>query len=111
MGSSYSYAEGSRTGRLTKLSRSGYLWKTWEGEMILDGLKTKRLENGHTASVANTWSFSIDAKSGRGENALDIVNQLQKKLEAGEHITVSYWSPYLKFPCRGSTTNYILDAK
>jgi len=106
-----SYSEGSRTGRLTKLSRTGYCFKTWEGEMISDGLKTKHLDKNGTAAVANTWNFSIDAKAGCGENTNNIVKQLQTKLEQGEPVTVKYWSPYISFPCRGATWYYVYEVK
>lgn len=111
MGGTYSYAEGSRTGRLASFSKSGYFWKTWEGEMISDGLKKKNLENGDTAAVANTWHFSIDGNSTRGENIEEISGKLQKKLESGEAVTVKYWIPFINYSHRGATCNYVYEVK
>lgn len=110
MGNSFVYSEGTMTGRLTKLSKSGFYWKTWEGEMISDGLKEKKIENG-TTSIANTWDFSIDAKSAYGENMEQVAEQLQKKLDNGEPLTIKYWVPLIGFPCRGSTKHYVHEIK
>ena len=100
------YSEGSRTGRLTKITQSGFFWKTWEGEMISDGLRTRGTEHGAVA-IANTWNFSIDAKTERGENIEELVGTLQNKLENGENVTVKYWAPYIAFPCRGASDYYV----
>lgn len=105
------YSEGSRTGRLVKLSQKGLFWKTWEGEIIADGIKTTKSMNKDgqtfTSSVANTWSFSIDSKSDRGEDINAIVSDLQTILVNGESVTLNYWSPLIPFPCRGDTSYYV----
>jgi hypothetical protein len=36
----FTYSEGSRTGYLIKFSRSGFVFKTYEGEMNLGGMNT-----------------------------------------------------------------------
>lgn len=48
------YSEGSRTGVLYKLSHKGIVWKSWEGELNLGGLRST--EQG---AVANIWKFSV----------------------------------------------------
>lgn len=48
----FTYSEGSRTGYLIKFSRSGFVFKTYEGEMNLGGMNTA------SNSVANyLWDF------------------------------------------------------
>lgn len=49
------YSEGTRSDRIVKLSQKGLIWKTWEGEMIMDGMRTRNTPDGCTRSIANTW--------------------------------------------------------
>lgn len=48
------YSEGSRTGTLYKISHKGMVWKSWEGELNLGGLRP----SDHGA-IANTWNFTV----------------------------------------------------
>lgn len=48
------YSEGDRTGKLIKLSHKGLAWKSWEGELLLGGLKST-----DQGVAANTWDFTI----------------------------------------------------
>lgn len=49
------YSEGDRTGTISKLSRKGITFKSWEGEMVLGGVRAG--ENG--SAVANVWRFHV----------------------------------------------------
>ena len=49
-------SEGERTGVIYKISKCGYFWKTWEGEMNLGGMSA--MSAGKGGSV-NIWSFSV----------------------------------------------------
>lgn len=55
VGISTVYSEGERTGVLTKLSKKGYIWKTWEGELNLGGMS----DNGGGVAVPNVWMFTV----------------------------------------------------
>lgn len=106
------YSEGTCTGYITDLKQTGYRYKTWECEMVLDGLKTKiNPWKGSEMAVPNTWNFSLDARRARNEDIDMIVGQLQKKMEAGERVTVSYWTPYVSYSCRGLTGNFVHKVK
>jgi hypothetical protein len=105
------YSNGTRTGRITKISKRGCIFKTWECEMVSDGLKTKYVGNGMSTAVANTWDFSVDADRGHNENIDAIVKRLQTKLENGDPVTVIYWSPYVPLWCRGESVYYVYDVK
>ena len=106
-----SYSEGSYSGRIVKFSKSGYFWKTYEGEIICDGMKQVVSPNGESTSIANTLKFSIDSKSAKGENIEDIAKNIQNNLDNGKPVRLAYWSPYIGFPCRGNTTYYVYDVK
>lgn len=50
------YSDGTRVGILYKFSRKGNIFKTYEGEMMLPGLKSK---NGNTGTNSNLFTFSV----------------------------------------------------
>ncbi len=86
-----SYSEGQRAGILQKLSRKGWLCKTWEGELAVTSVP----------GVAPTiWNFSIrDAGAAR-----------QMNLAAGRRVVV-YYQEHRGVPssCFGDT-NYFVDS-
>lgn len=51
------YSEGTRTGTITKFSRKGIMWKSYEGEMNLGGMRAGTDASGNTALVPNVWQF------------------------------------------------------
>lgn len=51
------YSEGTRVGILYKFSKKGTFFKTYEGEMMLPGLRTKDTSNGLSS---NLFRFSVD---------------------------------------------------
>ena len=52
------YSEGTRVGILYKFSKKGTIFKTYEGEMVLPGLKFKAQQNSNISS--NMFYFSVD---------------------------------------------------
>jgi len=44
------YSEGERSGVIFKFSSKGLIWKSWEGEMNLGGMR---------GAVTNTWKFTL----------------------------------------------------
>ena len=49
----YTYSEGTRAGDLIKISRKGYVFKTYEGQLKLGGIDLQNTEEG----LSDTWSF------------------------------------------------------
>lgn len=89
------YSEGDRTGKIFKLSKKGYVIKTWEGEMIIGdtGLMMGR----------NVWRFSVkdDAVAERIKAAGD------------QLITISYKQVYgpSKWVAMTDTQYIVTDVK
>lgn len=50
-------SDGERVGTLAKISKKGWIWETWEGELRVSG------------SVAEPWEFSVKDK-----NVIDFLN-------------------------------------
>lgn len=72
-GCGQSYSDGDRSGVVVKLSRKGFIWKSWEGEMRLGGDQNV---------TSGAWAFSIRNES--------LVGPLQESLKSGHRVTVHY---------------------
>ncbi|TAL27179.1 MAG: hypothetical protein EPN97_18050 [Alphaproteobacteria bacterium] len=73
----YNYAEGSRTGTIFKLSKKGGLCKTWEGEMMMDGIG---LNDGQ--GVTASFQFTVmDEK---------LLPKIEDEKNKGERVELKY---------------------
>ena len=95
------YGAGTRTGVINKVSEKGYLWKTWEGQMALEGLVAGK------SVGANLWDFSIDDQARRGENSNELVAKLQEALDSGKRVKIKYVEAGARWSTRGATSYYI----
>lgn len=74
----YVYSEGDRSGTVTKLSRKGALVKTWEGELVMGGVR-----KGNDGKMdANVFCFSVADST--------VISQLQDALNSGETVNLHY---------------------
>jgi len=85
----WSYSEGERAGYLQKLSRKGWLCKTWEGEILLSSMP---------GAIPERFAFTV-----RDEN---VVKQLQAAM--GQRVQLSY-SQHVGLPtsCFGETSYFV----
>ena len=85
----WSYSEGERAGYLQKLSRKGWLCKTWEGEILLSSMP---------GAIPERFAFTV-----RDEN---VVRQLQSAM--GQRVQLSY-SQHVGIPtsCFGETSYFV----
>ena len=51
------YSEGVRVGTIQKFSMKGYISKSWEGELVMEG--TKMSTQGNSTRGGNVWKFSV----------------------------------------------------
>lgn len=103
LGNGFEYSKGSRTGMINKLSEKGLIWKTYEGQMALEGMVS-----GEGYTGANVWDFSLDRQARHGEDTKDIVNKINGYLETGTKVKVDYIEPFMTWPWR-SGTNYLIQ--
>lgn len=75
------YSTGSRAGVVTKLSNKGIIWKSWEGELHMGGVKTVRSSEGTYATVANVFTFNV---------APEAVNKVKAALVSGDRFELVY---------------------
>ncbi len=88
---SWTYSEGTRSGNLIKISTKGVVFKSFEGELNLGGVRMLEGLEG------NIWSFTI---------LNDDVAQAVKEFE-GKRVKVFYKERYKTMPWSGDT-NYIV---
>lgn len=97
------YSDGERVGTIQKFSRKGLVSKTWEGEMLLGGLRRKSTSttdsggNSHTSSsmVANVWEFTVEDPA--------LVAKVKKLIDEGAVIRAHYRQEYMTHPFRTET--------
>ncbi len=98
----YEYSSGSRAGVINKMSHKGLIWKTYEGQMALEGIVSSGERMG-----ANLWEFSVDNQTRHGENKEELAKKLNEALESGQKIKVKYIEVICGWPWRGSTGYYV----
>ena len=82
------FSDGTKTGELNSLTYTGYIFKTYEGEMILTGYGTK---NASGTVQSKTFKFSVAKK--------EVAQQLTQM--TGLRVTVHYKEYKGKLPWRG----------
>jgi len=90
----WTYSEGTRTGYMMKISKKGYVFKTYEGQLNLGGL-----QEDNSSVLGNVWSFSLKE------------DYLSKKLEEleGKKVQVRYKEINKAMPWQGETNYYVYD--
>ena len=83
------FSDGTKTGELNSLTYTGYIWKTYEGEMILSGYGSKGSMGGSVQS--KIFKFSVDDK--------EVAEQLREL--TGQRVTVHYKEYKGALPWRG----------
>jgi hypothetical protein len=84
------YSEGVRTGYLTKISKKGVFWKTWEAEMQVGA--------GEQAAIQQPWHFSIAAD--------DLAEKVRTNL--GKKVMVEY-KEWILMPYSIGDSGYVAD--
>ncbi len=91
-----SYSEGTRSGILTKVSKRGYVFKTYEGEILIGGIN----EGEGTISNTQTFRFSVPEKA-----VYDKLESLQ-----GHKVVVRYKQVLKPFFWQGDTDYFVVEA-
>lgn len=88
-----SYSEGTRSGILTKMSKKGFVFKTYEGELIIGGLN----QGDGAILPATTFSFSVREKA--TYDALEV--------EQGNKVVLHYKQVIKNFFWQGETDYFV----
>lgn len=95
----YIKSEGERTGVVRKLSRKGYVFKTWEGELQMSSFVTPA-DPSQTINGGNIWIFS-------SEGTEETIDALKKAEQHGQRVTLHYKEYVKTFFWRGDTPYFI----
>lgn len=74
------YSEGVRVGSVQKFSAKGWVNKSWEGELVMDG--TKFSSNGNGSRGGNVWKFSVLEPA--------IASQIDDAVMGGKPVALKY---------------------
>ena len=89
----FTYSEGTRSGILTKVSKKGYVFKTYEGEMNVGGFS----QGDGTIMPATIFKFSVPDKS--------VYDKLES--EQGHKVVLHYKQVYKNFFWQGESDYFI----
>lgn len=94
-----SYSEGSRAGRLIKLTKKGFLFKTYEGELDMGGISTIRERRNEESGITSIWDFSVDKDNRR------LIEQLERL--GGRNVRLRYEERFLRLFWEGETRYFV----
>ncbi|MBC7570740.1 MAG: hypothetical protein H7319_13525 [Spirosoma sp.] len=94
----WSYSDGERAGTVSKFSRRGFVFKTYEGVLNVGGF------SGETGSLTPQYfDFSVR------DDAVAI--KITDAVKTGQRVTLHYEEKILKMPWNGETKYYITDVE
>lgn len=83
------YSEGERSGNIIKFSHKGYIFKTWEGELVQRNFSTQ----------ADTWYFSVNNPA--------VAQQINTAVAQGNRVSLHYCEKVYTFFWQGETKYFI----
>ncbi len=91
------YSDGTRVGSLVKLSRKGYIFKTYEGQLMVGGMS-----DGTGTFNSTTWDFSVDDDN---KVAIEALNLSQR---TGQRVALHYEEKFFQLPWNGDTKYFVI---
>ncbi len=89
----WTYSDGISAGTLVKVSKKGYLFKTYEGLLNVGGIKANQQGN----VISNMWEFSVTKD--------DVYKDLQEY--QGKEVRLFYHQYRKSFPWDGDTNYFV----
>ena len=91
------YSDGYRVGQVIKLSRSGYVFKTWEGTLDFGFLQ----QDPASGVATRPWDFSV-------RDADDPVRKdIDDAIAANAKVKLFYHEKYVRWPFWGDTKHFV----
>ena len=97
----WKYSEGDSVGMINKISQKGAFWKTYEGQMALEGISGK----GESLS-ANVWDFSIDNNLSEDKKK-ELSDKVQTYMNSGQKVKIHYVEMLKTLPWRSESNHLI----
>lgn len=81
----FCYSDGVRTGIVQKFSHKGWIFRNWEGELVLPGEKFRSDMNGLRGG--NVWTFSVTDRV--------VAKELEMAASTGETVALNYCQVFM----------------
>lgn len=94
------YSDGTRVGSLVKLSRKGYVFKTYEGQLMVGGMS-----DGTGTFNSTTWDFSVD------DSNKSVVEALERSQKTGQRVSLHYEEKFFQLPWNGDTKYFVVSVE
>jgi len=93
-------SSGFRTGVPTKMSKKGYVFKTWEGTLNVGGLT-----NSPEGAIPTTWDYTVK------KSADSVLTKLDKAIIDGNRVKLMYHEKITHFFWLGDTKYFVYDVE
>lgn len=95
------YSEGVRSGTVVKISKKGYLFKTYEGQLSLLPYGAVKSQD----RVIESFEFSVASKDDQ------VIKELEAASLSGERVSLHYIERYAQFSWRGDTKYFVVKVE
>ncbi len=97
----WEYSDGFRVGQVIKLSKKGYVFKTWEGQLDQGFLAPADDATASSSVATRIWDFSVHGKDELARKQIDSV------ISHGSRVKVYYKEKLWKFSIWGDTKYFV----
>lgn len=94
------YSNGKRAGQVIKLSKKGYIFKTYEGQ-----LNTGGFSEGSGDITSSIWHFSVKRDNKQVQEDLD------DAIDGGYRVKLYYDEKYIRIPFLGDTKYFVTEVE
>ena len=95
------YSEGVRSGTVVKISKKGYVFKTYEGQLSLLPYGAVKSQD----RFIESFEFSVAGKEEK------VIQELEAASLSGERVSLHYVERYAQFPWRGDTKYFVVKVE
>lgn len=88
-----SYEEGVMAGKIIRISKKGFIFKTYEAKLNLETFGALK----GTSPIAESFDFSVESSN------KEVIKQLEEVALTGERINLHYKKRFMTFFWRGNT--------
>lgn len=95
------YSEGVRSGMVVKISKKGWVFKTYEGQLNLQTFGANKSPN----LVSESFEFSVESDQEA------VIKALEEASLSGERVSLKYEERLAKFFWRGDTKYFVTEVE
>ncbi len=95
------YSEGVRSGMVVKISKKGWVFKTYEGQLNLQTFGANKSPN----LVSESFEFSV------ATDRADVIKVLEEASLSGERVSLKYEERLAKYFWRGDTKYFVTEVE